>query len=655
VTLEPHHAALPASGRRTDDESILWRYFITLVARKHGVSVAAFTLIAAQLIWKAAVLSHFYFWQDDFTYFDRATFNGFTWSYLTKAQAGHVDIGPFALAWVIARISEYNWALVAFVLLALQLAGCLALLRLLRTLFGNRPAILIPLTIFLLCPLTIPDLVWWSNGIEGVGLQLAIFMAVDAHVRYLSSGHRRPLIAAAAWMLVAMLFSDKGLILPFLLLVITSAYFVEGRWPRAMFRALTAHWRAWVLYLILFAGYGAFFTVELMQPGALPTKVTAPHGVGTFLAELLKDSFVPGAFGGPWRWFGNGIDAFATPPDALMWLSWIAAIAVMAATIWYRRHAWRAWAILAAWILVADMVPIIIGRTTLEDPALTVFLGLDTHYVADAVSILVICLGLALWPVAGRVDQRAGQLDRGARRQALAMPAPVTPVVTCFILTAFAIGSVYSVQTYVGSTTSQPGRSFFATARQALKEVPPGTVVVDGLAPPSVMASLLLGPGGYDDQVIGAMAPGKIHWISQPYGTIANLKVFTSDGRLWPAAIVGPYSGLMPTGDSCWPSSQQYIDVPLNSTANVTHGPWTLRMSYISSIAQQVSVFFGDRWTPLALKRGENTAYLPVYGSGSQVTIMAKAPASLCVGNIAVGTIFQNQSDTPVPAVPASG
>jgi hypothetical protein len=89
--------------------------------------------------------------------------------------------------------------------------------------------------------------------------------------------------------------------------------------------------------------------------------------------------------------------------------------------------------------------------------------------------------------------------------------------------------------------------------------------------------------------------------------------------------------------------------------AKVTNGPWTLRMSYVSSIAQQVSVFFGGHWMQLVLKRGENTAYLPVYGSGNQVTVMTQAPGSLCVGNIAVGGIFQNQSDTPVPAVPAPG
>jgi hypothetical protein len=318
------------------------------------------------------------------------------------------------------------------------------------------------------------------------------------------------------------------------------------------------------------------------------------------------------------------------------------------------------------------MVPVIIGRTTLQNPAFTVFLGLDTHYLVDAVSILAICLGLAMWPVVGQVDQGARRPAQAIPARAIparAIPAQASPVMVGIILAAFAIGSVYSVQTYMESTTSQPGRSFIATAREALAEVPPGTVVVNGLAPPSVMASLLFGSGGYDDQVIGAMAPGKIHWIRQPDGTIANLKVFTGDGRLWPATIVGVYSSLMPKGDTCWPASQEYIYTPLNSVAKVTNdiyvplngvatatnGPWTLRMSYVSPVAQQVSVSFGGHWMQLELQKGENNAYLPVYGSGNQVTVMTQVPGNLCVGNIAVGGIFQDQADTPVPAVPASG
>ncbi len=626
-----------------------WPEFSDRVLRGNAVSLAAYALIAAQIIWKGAILRHFYFWQDDFMFFDRAVHMGFTWQYLMKVQAGHLDPGPFAMSWVLARISEYNWTLVSGVMLAVFLGSCLALLRLLRTLFGNRPAILIPLVIYLLCPLTVPDLAWWAEAVEGVTLSLAIFMSLDAHIRYLRSGRTRSMVTAAAWLLVGMLFSDKGLVLPFFLFGVTSAFFVDGGWLRSMLQSGARYWRAWSVYGGLVVVYGTLLAVQLTKPGALPNKVGSPHGVGTFVTDLMTDSFVPGAFGGPWKWFGNGINAFATPPAALMRLSLLAAAVVIAATIWYRKYAWRAWVLLALWIIAADVAPIVVGRTTLLDPALTVFLGLDTHYVVDAVPILAICLGLAIWPVAGRPDL-------GRNRPQRAVPAQVAPVMTGFVLAAFALGSVYSVQTYVESTTSAPGRSFIATAREALAAVPPGTPVVDQFAPPSVMAALLLGPYGYQDEVIGSMAPGRIRWIRNPDGVIANLKIFTSDGRLWPVAVVGVYSRLMPSSaGGCWPARGATITVPLNSTATVTNGPWTLRMSYVASVAQDVSVYFGGRWTQIYLKSGENTAYLPAEGSGASVIVMPPDPRALCVGNIAVGGLFQNKSDTPVPAVPAPG
>jgi hypothetical protein len=264
------------------------------------------------------------------------------------------------------------------------------------------------------------------------------------------------------------------------------------------------------------------------------------------------------------------------------------------------------------------------------------------------VPILVICLGLAIWPVAGRPDYHGRRQQRAARGQ-------VAPMMTGFVLAAFVFGSIYSVQTYVSSTTSGPGRSFIATAEEAVAATPAGTTVVDQLTPPSVMASLLLGKGGYESQVIGSMAVGKFHWVREPDGVIPNLKVFTTDGRIWPAAIVGVYSKPLPGTATCWASTTGTITVPLDSRATVTNGPWILRMSYTASAAQDVSVFFGGRSSQLYLTPGGSTAYLPVQGSASQVVVNSPDPAGLCVGNIAVGGLFQNKSDIPVPAVPAPG
>ena len=155
-------------------------------ARSHRVLVAAVVLIVAQLAWKGQLLSHLYFRQDDFHDLDLAVDHHFNWSYLTFIGSGHLIIGLRLIAWPMARIAStpYNWALASTVSLAFVAAASVAALRLLRDLFGERPAILIPLVIYLLTPLTIPDLGIWSSAMESVPLQLATFMALSAHLRY---------------------------------------------------------------------------------------------------------------------------------------------------------------------------------------------------------------------------------------------------------------------------------------------------------------------------------------------------------------------------------------------------------------------------------------------------------------------------------------
>ena len=104
----------------------------------------------------------------------------------------------------------------------------LALLRVLRTLFGDRPAILIPLAVYLFCPLALAAVDWWSVAVQTLPLELSIFMAVDAHVRYLRGGRMRTAVAAAGWLLLGMATAQKGAVTPLLLFALTSAFFVRG-------------------------------------------------------------------------------------------------------------------------------------------------------------------------------------------------------------------------------------------------------------------------------------------------------------------------------------------------------------------------------------------------------------------------------------------
>ena len=190
------HAAITQVEIGRNDEGVDIQALLAWL-RRNQVVLGGIVLIAAQLAWKAQILSHLYFTQDDFYNLDLASQSPLSWHYLTYVGIGHLMIGPRAIIWAVARISLYDWGLAASVVIVLQACSSLAALRLLRTLFGPRPVILIPLLVYLISPLAVPDLGWWSAALESVTLQLAIFMALNAHVLYLRTGRRRHLAPGA--------------------------------------------------------------------------------------------------------------------------------------------------------------------------------------------------------------------------------------------------------------------------------------------------------------------------------------------------------------------------------------------------------------------------------------------------------------------------
>ena len=385
--------------------------------RTNGLTMAAAALIAVQLWWNAALLAHTYFRQDDFRTFDRALAHGFGWHYLMLVDAGHMAPLNFAVAWVLARVALYNWLLASGVILLFVAASSLALLRVLRTLFGSRWAILIPLGLYLFSPLALAGVGWWSVAIETLPLNLAVFMAVHAHIRYVRGGRLRDAAVAAGWLLLGLATMEKGIVIPLLLLAVTSGFFVEGRWAAATLSALIRYWRAWLLYGALVAGYCVIFFLQL------PTSRNQPGGPGSFsrlidfVSSLVGTTLLPGAAGGPWRWlvFGSGY-AEASPPPGLQQLSWVLAVAVVIVSCVYRVRAWRAWAILFGWIAVADILPVAIGRLGGAPPVL---LGMQARYLADTAPILALCAGLAFLPVTGRPETSRFQLP--------ASPGPAWP------------------------------------------------------------------------------------------------------------------------------------------------------------------------------------------------------------------------------------
>jgi hypothetical protein len=630
------HPATPDPGAK-----IQW-------ARRHAILLAGLGLIAIQLAWRAQFLGQLFYRQDDFYNLDLAISAPFNWSYLTFIGAGHLMIGPRAITWMLARASLYNWAPAATVILVFIAASSLAALRLLRTLFGERPAILVPLAVYLLCPLTLPATGWWSAAIETIPLQLAVFMALNAHVTYVRSGRLRHVAAASGWIAFGLLFFVKALVLPPLLFAITAAFFAGGgSWLDGIKIAARRHWKAWLPYAVLLAGYGAVLTTAL-RTAATPLQLpTSAGAVVTFGSVLMWRTFIPGALGGPWLWSGpGGSYALANTPTVMSWLAVLIAAAVVAGSILLWRPAWRSWAILAGWLVMADMLPVIAARFNFLPP---VIFGDETRYVADAVPILAICVGLAVIPLVAPQGESASTSRRTPRlsrrlRKAVGVLAGI-----------LAVSSIWSAQAYQGDVSAQAAASYIANAALAIRQAPRGTPVINTAVPGTVLNGLF-GKNANASRIVGDLErghlAGKLIWVRRPEGTLDNLMMLGADGRLRLAAVYGAASPRLRPQHGCWPARDGHIAIPFGSASPGFTSILRIGYLWFAATPGVISVQYGSEISRLTVRYGLNAGYLQVAGSATQVTVTGFPRHVLCVGDVEAGYFGQALGGPVIPPMP---
>jgi hypothetical protein len=614
--------------------------------RSHLILGIGLVLIAVQLWMKAGLLGKGFFWLDDYYYLERASTMTFSWSYLTWVDQGHLNVVGAAIAWLTVRCSPDDWSLVTAVTLLLLGCTCLALLRMLRTLFGDRPWVLLLLALYLLSPLSLPGLSWWTVTLAQLPLQAGIFCAVDAHVRYLRTRRYRHAVGAAVWMAVAMASGIQGAATPVLLFVITSAFFTSGPWSGALWPTLRRYWRGWALYAALTVGYLGLYGV-LLRESVEPSGGSSTFANDlTYAGTLLRRAFVPGAFGGPWRWTANGVQALTTPPAVLIWASAALGLLVVLASLVYAWRAWRAWAILAGWLVVVDIVPVAAGRSGF---IAGVILGASPRYAWDATGILALCVGLAFLPLAGPAAA-PGVAVRPPRR----LSRPEFGALTTLI-TAIVIGSLWSFYDFPADPTAASASGYIATARVALQEAPASTVIVDDATPPDVTGDMI-GPVATASRLLSPLLPGppgsRPRFVTRPDGTFDDLKEFNSFGQLVAAGVAGLGSPARPGGASCWNAGDDVVVIPLSSVAT---SATTLRIGYLAGGSGRVLVDYGGRTRELAIEAGLHSAYLPVQGSSGAVAVQSLSGPLPCVGDVEAGALVAAPAGPAIPATPVAG
>ena len=615
---------------------------------RHWVTLAAIALIIAQVLWKATFLGHFYFRQDDFHFTELAMQRHLSWNYLSYVGSGHFHPGVLLIVWILSKAAIYNWDVASAVTIGMLVIASLAAWRLLRTLIGNRPAILLPLALYLLTPLTVPNDSWWQSAIESLPLQAVIFLSLTAHIHYVRSGRFRHVLAAAASLVVGVFFFEKAAIIPLLLFGVTAAFLVDGGLAASARQSLARYWRAWLVYAGLVAAYGALLLDALRSSTVQPGSASVTSSL-IFSGDLIKDTLTPGLFGGPWTWYflppryGQAI-AYGTPANQLAWLAVLVAVGIVVASVMTRAQAWRAWAILAGWVAIADIAPVLLGRVSSFGGYADLF-ALDTRYVADAAPVAAICVALAFWPVLQPTPLVQGKEGvQAPKRPQEYFTSQTWRMVGLGLAAVLVIGSVFSVRSYERATSFSNflGRYYLANAHRALSaQLPRGTVIINRYMPIYVM----VGPAYLSDALqaaaIGPMATStsarQARWIAHPHGTINELGMFAPDGTLRRAVIQGAASPPRP-GNSCWPAHKGKIVVPLAVPAPSYTD--MLRVGYLggaTAAGQQVTVSYGNAGGQFVVRAGFNSVYIPVLGQYQSVTISVPQPAGFCLGDVEVG------------------
>jgi len=578
-------------------------------------------LIAVQLIWRHDLLDRAYFSNDDYIYLYRAVTQHLGWDYLMYNYDGQLMPVGFAIVWALAHAAPLNWTAAVAVTLVLQAAASLSLLYALRVLFGPRWLVLVPLAFYLITPLTVPTLGWWAASLNNLPMQIAVPLAVAWHVRYLRRGAFRYALFAAAAILLAQASYLKGGIIPLVLLALTSAYFVSGTWDRNLLTTLRRHGRVWGLYGGLMVLQVAVYLMR-WNSGTRTHLLSPKFGQSlTFTWRLVGETFVTYAVGGPWKWVTAGVN-YGTPRPSVaqVVIGWLVLLALVAISVRYRRVAYRAWVILFAYVLVADVLPPLLGRMAVIGP----IIGFETRYVADAAPLVAMLGALAFLPLAGEKRPYVRPLPAGQQ----------LPVLAGLACGAYAVAAVWSVHGYGKLLGDTRGASYVANARQALRHIPAGADVYPRRMPGYVMDPLFANRAQSPDLLAPLVPASQRAELLRRRPTEMPL-VLDDTGHLKPAKVVGPASGAPAPGHACWETTFGSVQIPMSQ--HIPSGTWTVQLSYLAAAPANIVVDLGDGHAVVPVARKLGRVYFPISGTADQIKITAPASSKLCVGDVTVG------------------
>ncbi|MBH0777789.1 hypothetical protein IT779_16050 [Nocardia sp. NEAU-351] len=570
--------------------------------------VAAFAAIVAQLLVRWWVAGSGYFYWDDLILFSRAArYPLLSEDLLLFDHDGHLMPMAFGLTKVVTEVAPLRWALPVAVLLAMQAAASLAVLRMVFVLVGVRRTALIPLVFYLFAPLSLTAFAWWSAALNALPLQFALAWVIGDAVLLVRTRRVRHAISGVAVLVFALLFFEKAVLVPVVAFAVAVLVFHVGRRERPVRTVARRGAPLWIGSGIAVACWAGAYLTAVEISGA-------HHSVGDvrgLLPGATSYGLVPALLGGPWvweRWLPS--TPWADPPRWAMVLSWAVVIAAAAWAVRARRRVVPVLILAVGYVLLAQL-PVALARS---GPNTAGELMQSLRYFADAAVVVA-----AAMAILARARPRPRTVTPGAR-------------VAVALTALFLVSCLISTVTFVRSWRVTPTEGYLNTVRAELEHWD-GVPLLDQEVPWNV-----LNPTAYPDnlaaRVLAPVAPPGLFAEST-----TRLRMIADSGRFVDAVVWWNRSVLPGPDPDCGyrVPGPQPASLPLDGP--MLEHEWTAQINYLASGEGRmtVSLEYG-RVVTVPVRPGLNTVFVRVIGSGSALRVGPVTPGlDLCVGVGPVG------------------
>jgi hypothetical protein len=595
------------------------------------VRAVAVALILVSVAWRAAIADRGWFSQDEFVIANRAIDTGLTPDFLLGVFNDHLMPGGLLVAWLLVRVDGFEGWPWLLMLVTAQAVVSVAFYRLLRSLVRPGWALLVPLCMFLFSPLTLEVSSLWMVGLLMLPVQLAMIVALGAQVRYARTGRHRHAIVLTLAVLFGLAFDTKALLIIPLVFLLTVFLLSTGRTWASIWSAIRRFWPGWLALTAVTAAYVPYYMSlprpQLQQPGS-------PSGVVTFVVDLIGTTLVPGLFGGPWVWeyAGDG-PPLVDPPDLGVWLAWAALLALVVVTVRTRASAGRAWLLLFTYVAIVTTLFVV----TRLGGALGTLGALVPRYVAEAVVVAALCVGVALLGLRDRAEPDGTALPvppvlREPGAYAVGLVAAVIAMVTV------SMGTLTSIARFNDNWQTKHAKAYLETAQAQLGSMVPGTELVEDTVPYQVVAGYFY-PYNLQSHFFRA-APLRPVFVTEA----ETPSMFNEAGRIVPATVQGLDILPGPT-DDCGHQAGFGVPTRIPLRAPAPDWAWWVYVGYLSSGDATVTFRLGEGSHDFEAKRGLNHIYFRLQGAGDTVQLTVHDPAvRLCTRDITVGKLLPRSS-----------